>query len=277
MTYLENVIQASYPTLTKKEEKIANYLLEHSEEAKEQSISEIAEICNVAESTVFLFAKKIGLSGFKELTVLLSNSSKKIIFEGIYGEDSIQTITKKVVESATQSITDAASLIDFEELNGAVNLLTESKKVVFFALGGSAPIALDAYHKFLRSPLDVEYNMDYHMQLLKAGKLSKDNCAVIISHSGENSDILRISKILKENNVPTIVISSFTNTSLTKLADFTFIAPSEELKYNNVGIYTRRMAQLLIIDILFTLVITSSDDKSGPSFDKIQSALNLTK
>lgn len=277
MTYLENVIQASYPTLTKKEENIANYLLEYSEEAKEQSISEIAEICHVAESTVFLFAKKIGLSGFKELTVLLSNSSKKIIFEGIYGEDSIQTITKKVVESATQSITDAASLIDFEELNGAVNLLTESKKVVFFALGGSAPIALDAYHKFLRSPLDVEYNMDYHMQLLKAGKLSKDNCAVIISHSGENSDILRISKILKENNVPTIVISSFTNTSLTKLADFTFIAPSEELKYNNVGIYTRRMAQLLIIDILFTLVITSSDDKSGPSFDKIQSALNLTK
>ena len=277
MVYLESVIQTNYPTMTKKEKRIADYLLKSPEEAKTKTISEISEICGVAESTVFLFSKKIGLSGFKELTVLLSNSSKKKIFEGIYEEDSFQAIAEKVLEVSTQSLATTASLLDYEQLQQVVNTLIQANKVVFFGLGGSAPVALDGFHKFLRSPLEVEFNMDYHMQLLKAGKLTKKSCAIIVSHSGENSDILRIADILKKNDVPIIVITSFNNTSLVKVADFTLIATTEELKYKNMGIYTRRLAQMLIMDLLFTLVMTSDDTLSIPSLEKIQDAIHPTK
>lgn len=277
MVYLESVIQTNYPTMTKKEKRIADYLLNSPEEAKTKTISEISEICGVAESTVFLFSKKIGLSGFKELTVLLSNSSKKKIFEGIYEEDSFQAIAEKVLEVSTQSLATTASLLDYEQLQQVVNTLIQANKVVFFGLGGSAPVALDGFHKFLRSPLEVEFNMDYHMQLLKAGKLTKKSCAIIVSHSGENSDILRIADILKKNDVPIIVITSFNNTSLVKVADFTLIATTEELKYKNMGIYTRRLAQMLIMDLLFTLVMTSDDTLSIPSLEKIQDAIHSTK
>lgn len=277
MVYLESVIQTNYPTMTKKEKRIADYLLKSPEEAKTKTISEISEICGVAESTVFLFSKKIGLSGFKELTVLLSNSSKKKIFEGIYEEDSFQAIAEKVLEVSTQSLATTASLLVYEQLQQVVNTLIQANKVVFFGLGGSAPVALDGFHKFLRSPLEVEFNMDYHMQLLKAGKLTKKSCAIIVSHSGENSDILRIADILKKNDVPIIVITSFNNTSLVKVADFTLIATTEELKYKNMGIYTRRLAQMLIMDLLFTLVMTSDDTLSIPSLEKIQDAIHSTK
>ena len=277
MVYLESVIQTNYPTMTKKEKRIADYLLKSPEEAKTKTISEISEICGVAESTVFLFSKKIGLSGFKELTVLLSNSSKKKIFEGIYEEDSFQAIAEKVLEVSTQSLATTASLLAYEQLQQVVNTLIQANKVVFFGLGGSAPVALDGFHKFLRSPLEVEFNMDYHMQLLKAGKLTKKSCAIIVSHSGENSDILRIADILKKNDVPIIVITSFNNTSLVKVADFTLIATTEELKYKNMGIYTRRLAQMLIMDLLFTLVMTSDDTLSIPSLEKIQDAIHSTK
>lgn len=275
--YLESVIQTNYPTMTKKEKKIADYLLNNPEEAKNKSISAIAEICGVAESTVFLFAKKIGLSGFKELTVLLSNNSKKKVFEGIYEEDSIQSITEKVIEASTQSLTTTSSLIDFEQLEGAVDLLINAKKVSLFALGGSAPIALDGYHKFLRSPLEVEFTVDYHMQLLNAGKLTRESCAIIVSHSGKNSDILRVADVLHKNQVPIILITGFNNTALVKKSNYTFIATTEELKYKNVGIYTRRIPQMLIMDLLFTLVMISDKTDSIPSLDKIQNAMHFTK
>lgn len=275
--YLESVIQTNYPTMTKKEKKIADYLLNNPEEAKNKSISAIAEICGVAESTVFLFAKKIGLSGFKELTVLLSNDSKKKVFEGIYEEDSIQSITEKVIEASTQSLTTTSSLIDFEQLEGAVDLLINAKKVSLFALGGSAPIALDGYHKFLRSPLEVEFTVDYHMQLLNAGKLTRESCAIIVSHSGKNSDILRVADVLHKNQVPIILITGFNNTALVKKSNYTFIATTEELKYKNVGIYTRRIPQMLIMDLLFTLVMISDKTDSIPSLDKIQNAMHFTK
>lgn len=275
--YLESVIQTNYPTMTKKEKKIADYLLNYPEEAKNKSISAVAEICGVAESTVFLFAKKIGLSGFKELTVLLSNNSKKKVFEGIYEEDSIQSITEKVIEASTQSLTTTSSLIDFEQLEGSVDLLINAKKVSLFALGGSAPIALDGYHKFLRSPLEVEFTVDYHMQLLNAGKLTRESCAIIVSHSGKNSDILRVADVLHKNQVPIILITGFNNTALVKKSNYTFIATTEELKYKNVGIYTRRIPQMLIMDLLFTLVMISDKTDSIPSLDKIQNAMHFTK
>ncbi|MGM0212868.1 MurR/RpiR family transcriptional regulator [Enterococcus sp. AZ109] len=275
--YLESVIQTNYPSMTKKEKKIADYLLNHSEEAKNQSISTIAEICGVAESTVFLFSKKIGLTGFKELTVLLSSDSKKKVFEGIYEEDSIQAITEKVIETSTQSLETTRSLIDFQQLEQAVDVLINSKKVALFALGGSSPIALDGYHKFLRSPLEVEFTVDYHMQLLNAGRLGKEHCAVIVSHSGRNSDMLRIADILNKNKVPIILITGFNNTSLVKKADYTFIATTEELTYKDIGIYTRRLPQMLIMDLLFTLVMISDKTDSIPSLDKIQDAMHFTK
>lgn len=98
------------------------------------------------------------------------------------------------------------------------------RKLFFFALGGATPIALDAYHKFLRTPLDVEFNLEYYMQLLREGKLTENSCAFIVSHSGENPDILRITDILQKNKVPIIAITSFTNTSLSKAANYTFIS-----------------------------------------------------
>lgn len=136
---------------------------------------------------------------------------------------------------------------------------------------------MDGFHKFLRSPLDVEYNLDYHMQLLKASKLTRESCAIIVSHSGENSDILRVTDMLNKNDVPIIAITSFNNTSLVKASNYALIATTEELKYKNMGIYTRRLAQMLIMDLLFTLVMTTDDTNSIPSLEKIQEAIHSTK
>lgn len=277
MTDLKSLIQTNYPSMTKKEKKIADYLLKHSKKAKNKSISEIATACGVVESTVFLFAKKIGLSGFKELTVLLANSRQDFLFDGITEDDDYLSITKKVIESNIHSLTSTYKFIDLEQLKGAVKLLNSSEKTVFFALGGSTPIALDAYHKFLRTPLDVEFNLEYHMQLLRAGKLTKNSCAFIVSHSGENPDILRITDILQKNRVPIIAITSFTNTSLAKAATYTFISTTEELKYKDAGIYTRRLAQMLLVDILFTLVMIAEKDASIPYLEKLQAAIYSTK
>lgn len=277
MVYLESIIQANYPTMTKKEKKIADYLLTHSEEARNQTISEIAESCEVAESTVFLFSKKIGLSGFKELTVLLANNQKGKLFDGIYEEGSQQAITENIFETTVQSLRSTANLIDFEQLSGAVELLVQAKKIVFFGMGASAAIALDGYHKFLRAPIDTEFNLEYHMQLLKAGKLTEKDCAIVISHSGENPDIKRITDLLNRNNVPIIAITSFNNTPFTKAAKYVFLSTTEELKYKETNIYTRRVAQMVLIDLLFTLMMISDDTNSIPSIEQLKQALYSTK
>ena len=52
----------------------------------------------------------------------------------------------------------------FENLKSEVNLIVSSKTVFLFGLGGSNIIAADAYHKLLKSPLNVIYASNYHLQ-----------------------------------------------------------------------------------------------------------------
>jgi DNA-binding MurR/RpiR family transcriptional regulator len=277
MKDLKSKIQINYLSFTKKEKLIADYLLDHAQEAKNMTISELATACGVAESTIFLFSKKLKLSGFKELTVLLANDHNKLLLDSVDGNEDTQALVKKVFDSNIRALEDTAQLIDYENLTNAVQLLTNSNKIVFFALGGSTPIALDAYHKFLRTPLDVEFNLEYHMQLLKAGKLNENSCAFIISHSGKNPDILRLVELLKKNKVPIISITSFDNTPLVKKSDVVFLTPTEELDFKNAGIYTRRVSQLVLIDILFTLTISSDPEKTISHLEQFRHALPYTK
>ncbi|MFR5525310.1 MAG: SIS domain-containing protein [[Clostridium] innocuum] len=46
------------------------------------------------------------------------------------------------------------------------------------------------------------------MQLMYAGRLSEKDCALIVSHTGRNKDVLRIVDILKEHGVPIISVTS---------------------------------------------------------------------
>lgn len=277
MNDLKSLIQINYLSFTKKEKLIADYLLDHADKASQMTISELASTCNVAESTIFLFAKKIKLSGFKELTVMLANNHKNLLQENTAENDDTQTIIKKVFNSNIRALENTSELINLENLNKAVKLFNNSKKIVFFGLGGSTPIALDAYHKFLRSPLDVEFNLEYHMQLLKAGKLDQQSCAFIVSHSGKNPDILRLAELLKKNNVPIISITSFDNTPLVTFSDVAFLTPTEELDYKNAGIYTRRVSQLVLVDLLFTLVISSKTEETIAYLEQFRHALHYTK
>ncbi|GMA09323.1 RpiR family transcriptional regulator [Tetragenococcus halophilus subsp. flandriensis] len=275
MDNLKNLIQVNYLSFTKKEKQIADFILGNIDKAKSLSISELANACNVADSTISLFAKKIGLSGFKELNVYLNNQHQNILENT--ADDSGENVIKKVFESNIRSLENTSKLVDHSDINKAISIMNNSKKMVFFALGGSTPIALDAYHKFLRSPLDVEFNLEYHMQLLKAGKLNEQSCAFIISHRGNNPDILRLVNLLKDNNVPIISITSFDNTPLVDFSEVSFLTPTEELDYNNAGIYTRRVSQLVLVDLLFTLCISSQRKEAISNLEKMQEALKYTK
>jgi DNA-binding MurR/RpiR family transcriptional regulator len=142
MKDLKSKIQINYLSFTKKEKLIADYLLDHAQEAKNMTISELATACGVAESTIFLFSKKLKLSGFKELTVLLANDHNKLLLDSVDGNEDTQALVKKVFDSNIRALEDTAQLIDYENLTNAVQLLTNSNKIVFFCVGWINPYCL---------------------------------------------------------------------------------------------------------------------------------------
>lgn len=279
---IELKIKAIYRDISRKEQQIADYILNFPERIIHQSIGDLSRQLGMAESTIFRFCQRLGYGGFKEFKIELAtvkkeeSSFERDLYEGISSADRPETIAKKVFKANRQALVDTADLIDSANFSAAVNLLTESESVSFFGIGGSNVIALDAYHKFLRSPLEVKFATDFHIQLMEATRLGFEDCAVLISHSGQSKDILQLAKQLKKNGTKLIVITSFLLSPLANLADICLLSTSKEVEFRPEALASR-ITQLSLIDALFVSTMYQNQAASEISLDRIREVIAVTK
>ena len=86
-----------YYELTISEKRIAEYILEHTDEVQMMSISELAEVCHVGEATITRFCKRFHSRGYTALKielVKLSNPSYEPFSDRPTSETTTTTPTK---------------------------------------------------------------------------------------------------------------------------------------------------------------------------------------
>ncbi|SDG45341.1 DNA-binding transcriptional regulator, MurR/RpiR family, contains HTH and SIS domains [Facklamia miroungae] len=259
------------------EQTIADYIIKNKTKIGHQTISEIANNLGVADSTIFQFTKKLGFSGFKEFKIALlihSNEfSSEDIHENISKDDTEFSIAKKVFKSNISTLTLTQELLTEEDFTRAVSILNTSRRMFLFGIGGSEIIAADGHHKFLRSSMDVFHNADYHVQLMEATRLTENDCALIISHTGQSREIIEITKIIRESKAKIIAITSYPSSKLAKLADVSLISVSSEAEYRTEALASR-ISQLSIIDSLYIAYQFQNQDRSAQSLSKIRKVIS---
>ncbi len=264
---------------SRKETAIAQFILQDPKSVSRMTISEIASSLGLADSTIFQFTRKLGYKGFRDFRndLLTEEFDPEIsIHENIHQGDDNLGIAHKVFDSSIQSLKDTCSLLDNEALKKAAELIMNAKKLSFFGIGGSNVVAYDAYHKFLRSPIQCQHGIDSHIQLMQASLMNEEDCAIITTHTGLTIETMRIAETAKKNGAKLIVITSYPSCSLAKIADVTFISVAEETGYRSESL-SSRIAQLAIIDSLFTIVMFRSENAASESLHRIRSAINTTK
>lgn len=272
-------IQSYYPRFSEKEKKIADYILKNPDKIIHCTINELAEDLKVAEATVFRFCKRIGFKGYQAMKIALASevmNTVQQIHEEITLQDSELTITEKVFKSNIRTLENTLQIIDNRSLQKAVDLIHHANKVEFFGTGGSAIIAMDAYHKFLRTGINTSAFPDTHFQLMSASLLTKGDTAVVISHSGSNRDTLNILALAKEQGAGTIAITSFPKSPIAQQADVALFTSSSEIQYRSEALASR-IAQLSLIDALYVNIMILNQDKAGPALEKVRKAIIRTK
>jgi RpiR family transcriptional regulator, carbohydrate utilization regulator len=272
-------IRSNYSRLSEKEKKIADYILKHPKEIIHCTINQLADNLEVAESTIFRFCQRIGFKGYQALKIALAAeivTPIADIHEDIQAGDDVVTVGEKVFRSNIKTLEDTLKIIDEEALKTAVQALVRAEKVEFFGIGGSAIVSLDAYHKFIRSGINVYSNFDAHMQLMSASQLGKQDVAVIISHSGSTKDIIDLLQILKEKQVTTIAITNFAKSPLTKHADILLYTVAEETEFRSEAL-SSRLAELSIIDVLYTNVMLVKGESAQEALQYMRKAIALKR
>ncbi|OZT11007.1 RpiR family transcriptional regulator [Priestia aryabhattai] len=272
-------IRSHYARFSDKEKKIANYILEHPEDIIHSTINEVADNLNVADATVFRFCKRIGFKGYQAMKISLAAEIMtpiQQIHEEINEDDNERVIAEKIFRSNIRTLENTLQILDKDAIEKATNLLQQAKKVYFYGTGGSAIIAMDAYHKFVRTGTEVFAFIDSHFQLMSASQLAKHDVAVIISHSGTNKDTLNILNTAKQHGAKTIGITGFPKSPLSQNVDVALYTSSEETEYRSEALASR-IGQLSLIDALYVNIMIANKEKAKHSLERVRDAISETR
>lgn len=272
-------IRSYYARLSAKEKKVADYILQNPEKIIHITINELAEDLHVADATVFRFCKRIGFKGYQAMKIALASEIMEPIqqiHEEISENDDEKTITKKIFQSNIQTLENTLHLLNENALHQAVSLLLHAEKIEFYGVGGSMVIAMDAYHKFIRTGIKAFSFIDSHYQLMSASQLTEKDVAVVISHSGTNKDTINILKTAKKNGAKTIGITGYPKSFIGQNVDVALFTSSEETDFRSEAL-SSRIGQLSIIDALYVNIMVLNKYNANKALDKIRDSISETR
>lgn len=270
-------IRSAYNQFTKAEKKVADYVLANPNEVLFMSISDLAEACKVGDTSVFRFCKTMNVKGYQEFKMMLSLSmrdSAPDIFAGkdISLEDSLPDLAQKVLNTNISALQETFSLIDMDKMSHAIDLLFESRRILFFGVGASMLTAMKAMNKFLRIEPKAYCVQDSHMQAMLASTMGAEDVAVIFSYSGSTKDVVEIADLVKKSGAKTIVVTRFVRSPLTGYADITLLCGANEGPLQG-GSTSAELSQMFLIDIMYSEYYRRHYDYCAKNNEKTSSSV----
>jgi DNA-binding MurR/RpiR family transcriptional regulator len=247
--------------LSPTEKKVGCYILENSEEVMGLSITELAERVGTSKAGVMRFCKSIDFNGYRDFALkyasemAIMKDNEDIEYSDIQPGDKLETIIKNVCLNNKKAIDDSYSVLDYSEVEKAINCIMDCRHIVFFAVGASAVVAMDAQQKFLRINKYCTAHLDSHLQMTVAANVSDADVAVAISWSGETRETFEAAKLAKNNGATLITITKYGKSRLSEIADIKLMLISPETSIRS-GALSSRIAQMNMIDILYLCILS---------------------
>lgn len=250
-------VRSAYNQFTKAEKKVADYVLQRPKEVLFMSITDLAEACNVGDTSVFRFCKTMELKGYQEFKMMLSLSLRdgsggtKEFAGDISLDDQFQDLAKKVLNTNINALTETYSLLNESIFSKAIDCLHEARRIYFFGVGASLLTALKAMNKFLRIDPKVYCVQDSHMQAMVASMMGPEDVAVVISYSGATKDTIHVAAEAQKAGATVICITRFVKSPLTSYSDITLLCGANEGPLQG-GSTSAEISQLFLIDLMYT-------------------------
>lgn len=249
-------------SLTPVERLIAEYILANKEEITHLSIKNLAQASKTSDASVLRFCKTMGHNSYRSFIVSISASLGSMEEESgdqytdIQPGDELNTIISNIGRNNISSIEDTLRVLDRSAVEQAVQALRSSNRIVFFGVGASGLVAMDAEQKFTRINKMSHAYTDGHSQLTAATLMTKGDVAVFFSYSGNTMEILESLDIVKKSGAHVVAITKYSKSELSERADSLLSISTPEISMRS-GAMGSRIAMLTIVDMLFVGVASA--------------------
>ena len=263
MTNIEIKVKSVFDQLSNAERNAAQYFLNNANSIFDKPIAVLAKESQTTQAAWVRFCKSLGFKGLKELKKSFfvqiqmpaseNTHENYTVYSDINGYKSVEEISTNVMQSGICAITDTVKLIDSATMEKAAKAIMKAHSVKLFGVSASALVAEDYYYKLLRIGKNACFSKDSHVQLTYAANISPADAAVIISHSGATAEIIEILDTVKKRGAVGIAVTRFSKKNYLNNADIILYSSAPEI-YRRSGAMSSRIAQLTVIDVLFSTI-----------------------
>lgn len=249
---------------------LSNYILANLNDVSKMTIYELSEnsFCSVA--TISRFCKKLKLKNFNQLKINivkelsnLANNTQRI--ENNYPflpNDSEEVVAQKIHHLAIQTINENYAAIDYMMVHHAALLLNNAEIIDIYASWNSLVSAINLHSKLLWMGKNSNLEIGQGFQRVKSTLSNEKHVAVIISHYGTNERNICISKNLKKNNTPYILITGPNLNPLCVNAKVVLHIASEESNANKIAPFSSDIAMDFVINVLYSFMFRMNFDEN---------------
>lgn len=235
---------------------LAQWLLDHQAQAASLSISRFAQQAGVSETTVFRFCKRLGMAGFKDLRLALVEAlglaaGTQLARQGldIDATHALASVLRSVIDVNSESLLKTVGLVSLDALQEAVTTLLGADHIHLVGFGSSAPVAFDAYQRFLCLGLVSSVHSDPHVLAAVIANARPGNVFLGISCSGRSRDLVECLESAAAQHVKSIVITSDRDSPAARAAATVLVSAVRRSPIAHETIGTR-LSQLVIIEML---------------------------
>jgi RpiR family transcriptional regulator, carbohydrate utilization regulator len=254
-------LRGSLASLKPTDRRIADCVLADPERIVTSSIAEFKRRSGASVGSIVGFCRRVGLEGFTDFKIALA---RDLAQSGLptSNAQAAGTVLEKVFHFHANSLADTVRINSQATLDHVTQLLARGRRIEFFSIGMSYPVAYTAACKLQLIGLPAATQCDAHFQLINATQLRSGDIAFGISCSGSTRETVQCLEVAKAKGATTICLTNAMKSPITLQSDTCLYAAPAEINYFQAPLASR-ITQLAVIDVLFVSLALKSKQKTA--------------
>ncbi len=247
---LSKYIQARFDDCSRSQKDVAQYIVDHLDEAAFQTAEELARRANTSSSTVVRFSQALGFEGFPELQAAAREEYRRVHAKAEQGASNGSTplfsLDQNEFESALAAdhlnVEETARKVSRSDVDALIGAIVEAEKVLVAGTDQMAFFASYLRHLLMLLDLRVDVVASPSQEALsRLGRIDGETLVIGLSAGRPHPLVVRAMKLARHRQARTAAITDATLSEIAKLAQIKLYYSS------NSPAYVRSHAALLSI------------------------------
>ena len=269
-------IEERYAKMSKSHKVIADYILEHFDQAVFMTAAKLGELLGISESTVVRFASGIGYDGYPQLQKALEECVKGRLnniqrIDSKYGKSSQSEILASVMSSDIEKLQHTIDNLDPAAFESAVTTILEAETVYVMGLRSNEPLAgfLHFYLNMIRGNVVLVNTTSVSETFEQMLHINEKDCFVGISFPRYSMRTLKAMELANDRNAKVIAITDSVHSPMNLYSSCNLLARSDM-----VSIVDSLVAPLSVINALVVAMCLKKPQEVKRNLERLEETWN---